>query len=167
MQKPTVLVTGSTGFLGLHLVAGLYEAGYDVIEYKKGTNIYDACSKADSLVFCAGELDNEDLMWQTNAELPQEFLAMLSIHKHRAEFDSDKYFSGNKSGKFIYIGSSAIFERSDPITNDYSPYNPVTRYECTKAAACKILRAQGLLNKMDVCVIHPSTLYGPGDKSPN
>ncbi len=136
----TILLLGSSGFLGQHVATRLKAAGHDVWRFSRRTNqLGDNCvACCDLIINCAGNTENPDSMLEDNCVFARQVIMAARVFKKR----------------LIHVGS--ILEDIP----GYSLYKQ-TKIDATKAA---LEAANDLLEPVDVCVVKPATLYGAGDK---
>lgn len=148
-----ILLTGSTGFVGRHLLVRLQRDGHDIFRYRRddvflpGVNTH-----IDAIIHCAGEITDQSLMFESNVVLTQRLLT----------FARDR-----KISKFIQIGSSSEYGNMDAPRREDALCTPTDVYSATKLAAtnlCLGFAGQDFAGQgLDVCVARPFSLYGPGD----
>jgi len=127
-----ILITGSTGFVGSHLVSKL--KGHDLCLYKRG----DAFSGKPDLVYhLAAELHDVNKMYESNVLF------------------SEKLFHAFPKTKIIYVGSSGEYGITDKPRNEEDECKPVTLYALTKYMGTKIFQQ----NKENL-ILRPFLLYG-------
>ncbi|MBN2030921.1 NAD-dependent epimerase/dehydratase family protein [bacterium] len=171
-----VLVTGSNGFIGSHLVQRLVAEGITVrclvrktsdLRWLEGLDIelvygdlrdYDSLeevvSKVDTVFHCAsqtGYADNESY-YQTNVMGTVNLLKAIAYH--------NPYIK-----RFIYLSSQAASGPSydgHPISEADSP-DPITSYGASKLAAEEA--ALAFEPQIPVTVIRPPLVFGPRDKN--
>ena len=173
ITKQKILVTGGTGFIGRHLVEALIKRGYTVrclvrknsdlqhlnnlgVEFVYGdmrdkASLLNAVQDVTIVFHLAGIIGKwgvpEELYW--------------SIHVKGTELLLDSCIE-RMVKRFIYCSSAGVLGPiKKPLANEDYPYNPSNIYEKVKAEAEKmVLNCKG---KLDVTVIRPEFVYGPGD----
>ncbi len=67
--------------------------------------------------------------------------------------------------RFIQIGSSSEYGRTDSVRREDSVCIPSNVYEATKLAATALCQGYAARYDLDISVARPFSLYGPGDKA--
>jgi len=149
-EKPTLAITGGTGFVGRHLLRIAVEAGHPVralarapqapqpgITWVIGTLAApgDLCAGADTVIHIAGVI---------NARVPDEFLA------------------GNVAGtaSILAAASAAHVRRLVNVSSLAAREPALSLYGASKAAAEALVAA----SLLDHVTIRPPGVYGPGDR---
>lgn len=176
MSRKTVLVTGSTGFLGKNLLAALTQKNYSLkalvrktpqersekVNYQlfKGmTEVTDWSSyfdKVDVVVHCAARVH---ILSETE-ENPLEAFRNVNV---KASVAMAKAARNAGVKRFIYISSIGVNgaeTHESPFNNDTkaAPYSPYTQ---SKYEAEQKLLAIANESSMDIVVIRPPLIYGP------
>jgi nucleoside-diphosphate-sugar epimerase len=171
--KQTVLITGANGFVGSRLCRRLLDDGYRVIAgIRKGCDdslIYDLnlerrlgdINKPETLPDMVDDVDfiihNAGLV---KAKSKEQFAKVNQEGTRNLLVAAEK---NKKLKKFVYISSLAAVgpsKKGEPLNED-SPLNPITEYGRSKAAGEKETLA--FKDKINVVIIRPPAVYGPGD----
>jgi nucleoside-diphosphate-sugar epimerase len=181
-EKPKVLITGASGFIGSHLVSAALERGWEVHAGIRATSSRRALDD-DRVAFFPVDFDEleklkADLGHFTNSYGGFQYVIHnAGITKPR---DPEEFYRGNALftrdfattildsqpclRKFVYMSSIAALGPGDPdtfepITESMRP-DPITPYGLSK------LRAEEMLSGIEglpYILIRPSAVYGPGD----
>lgn len=170
-----VLITGSNGFVGSHIVGYLFERGYDVrclvrktsnclwLEDKPIQKVYgDICNmhlleneirNVDAIVHSAGILraNNREDYYRINREGTGNLI------------ESVKKFNPSLK-KFIYISSQAAMGPSidGTLKKTGEIENPVSDYGKSKLLG--EIETKKLSDKIPYTILRPASVYGPRDK---
>lgn len=159
-----VLVTGSSGFIGQHILATLNSNGINFIAFsrKNGDSYTDISSdwideeKIDVIIHLAGiahdvhNTNNEELYYEVNTQLTCDLF--------------DKFRTSNAS-TFIYLSSiKALADISDNLLTENLTPDPKSVYGKSKLAAEDYLLNHSLTRNKRIIILRPSMVYGPGNK---
>ena len=174
-----VLVTGGTGFTGLHLVRALAQRGDDVtvLDISDGDPADTAGLKDQGVHFIKGSVDDKDIL--SRAVSGQELIfhlasAFRDIHQgpplfQKIDVEGTRRLlsAAQKSGarRVVHCSTQGV-HGSLPVDlvpgNEDSQIAPIDYYCAAKVAAeavCDEFVAAG----MDIVNIRPTSIYGPGD----
>jgi nucleoside-diphosphate-sugar epimerase len=167
-----VLITGSTGFIGSHLVAALVEAGHDV--YCAVRNTRDSIGQLPASCVL---VSMDEIIAGRFPFAHGEALFHLAAIRHRWGVSQEEYFSANvglterllevsagRIDQFIYGSSIAVFgwPRKGPIDESY-PYAPINAYGLTKVRCEQLLLKWRKEATPKITIIRPSITYGRKD----
>jgi len=153
-----VLVTGATGFIGGHLVAGLARNGVDV----RPVGLADADlrdpGEALRLLDAVGPSTVVNLARPTHAGDSDEG------HAGHVEIAANLLAASHAAGvrRLIHLGSSTEYGSVDSPAGEDAPLRPTTPFGAAKAKASSlVLDADG--EGIRTVVLRPFSVYGPGD----
>lgn len=159
-----VLVTGSSGFIGQHMLTSLQNNFVQCVPFsrKNGYRYTDISidlinnGKIDVILHLAGlahdtnNVNNEKLYYEVNTELTKDLF--------------DKFIYSNAS-TFIYLSSiKALADMSDNLLTENLTPNPKSVYGKSKLAAENYLLNQSLTNNKRIIILRPAMVYGSGNK---
>lgn len=175
-----ILCTGTSGFVGAHLAKHLTDKGHNVIPVIRNkekiglqgnvlhinsidsvTNWGNLINGCEIVIHCAARAH---IMKDTSLDPLNEYLEVNTkgtINLARASANA-----GVK--RFIYISSIKVNGESTPNNQLFSPDDipyPLDDYGVSKAAAEEELLALSKETKMEVVIIRPPLIYGPGVKA--
>lgn len=142
-----VYITGSTGFVGKHLMM-LYP---DSLGHTRGDDIdhWLRRYKPDVIINCAAEIYESANMFEPNVVMTYRCL---------------EYVKKNPTVKMVQIGSSSEYGPKDRASSEEDRLDPIDFYQGTKAAATLMCRGLARQFDLQVCVARPYSVYGPGEK---
>ncbi len=169
------LVTGSTGFIGSHLVEKLLGRGYQVrCLIRKATKL--EYIKDLPVEFVQGDFDNVELL-RAAVEGVDYVFHVGGVTKSK---DKEGYFKGNYVTTKNLLAAAAKYNPgvkrftlvssltavgpgsgSEPV-DESTPYHPITTYGKSKMEAEKECLARA--SDIPITIIRPPAVYGPRDK---
>ncbi len=165
-----VLTTGGSGFAGKHVLRRLVKEGFDVINlvnktYSEVEGVKEIKIESYESGFFENILSGVDTVVHLAAALGFKKENYEYFYKTNVVFPGNLASAAAKSGvrKFIYISSAGVYGKGSkiPITEEFPP-SPVDKYEKTKFMGEKeVLK---LKDKLNVIIIRPGWIYGPGDR---
>ncbi len=176
-----VLVTGSEGFIGSHLVELLIEKGYEVkafvrynfkndwgwleyFPYKKDVEIYTGDIRDYDSVYDA--MKNVDIVFHLAAliGIPYSYISPLAYIKTNLEGTYNILESARKLKikRIVHTSTSEIYGTAQYVPIDEKhPYNPQSPYAASKAAADHLALSYYRSFELPVTIIRPFNTYGP------
>ncbi|HUU78028.1 MAG TPA: NAD-dependent epimerase/dehydratase family protein [candidate division Zixibacteria bacterium] len=169
-----VLVTGASGFLGVHLVKELVEKNYPVKALIRPSSRTNKLDKIPEISFFKGDLiDKKSLVG---------ILKDIDILFHNAsavgEWGSYRYFKKNNVGgtknllelvlnssveKIIYTSTADIYRNSNKPLTEETSLHPRGNYHKTKIEAEKLLDIYADKHGLNISKIRPPGILGPGN----
>ena len=163
-----VAITGGRGFIGSILVKHHLQHGDDVriltrkVGYqpddsstqleiyhadltKQSKVLNDFVDGVDVLYHCAGESNNEDLMYQTHVEGTKYLIAVAT----------------GKIGRWVQLSSVGVYgQQFKGSVREDSELKPVGTYETTKMLSEQLVMDAGNEKSFSWIILRPSTVYG-------
>ncbi|MAU12324.1 MAG: oxidoreductase [Anaerolineaceae bacterium] len=176
MESKTILVTGGTGFTGSHLVRRLIKDGHTVrvVDNQKGY-FYDeiAALGADITI---GSVTDKDLMFKLveGVDIVQHMAAAF----RRVDLPKSVYWDVNVNGtkylleaaeqfgveRFVYTSTCGVHgDVENPPAAETAPIAPADYYQYTKWEGEKVAHEFMERGKLDIAILRPAAIYGPGD----
>lgn len=171
-----ILITGATGFIGLHLVEQLCGSQHEIvcavragsktdvlenykevriekIDFENQQELRDICEGVEVVFHLAGQMGGfgvpYEKFYKTNCELTKR-LVIIAAER------------GVK--QFIYCSTPGVLGFGKRLAEEKEPYNPRNPYEKTKVLAEKTVKKFcGSTGSMKYTIVRPDFVYGPGD----
>lgn len=145
-----IAITGSTGFIGSNLVK--FYNQHEIIPLKREDNIADILfsSSPDLIINCAAEIYNHNFMYASNVELTKSLLDYIRV---------------SNLTSMVQVGSSSEYGQVNGASNELCPITPTNLYAATKGMATLMCQAYAHEYNLDVVIVRPYSVYGPGEKS--
>jgi len=176
-----ICITGATGFIGKRLVSRLLAAGNEVRYLTRNNkqplsgaraflaDVNDSINKltpffknVDVVYHCAGEVENESLMYQTHVDGTHNLLAAL---KNANELTSNPVHWIQLSSCGAY-GQAANAVGEERHVDEAAPDSPVGVYETSKAESdALIVEASTQYDWFKYTIFRPSIVFGVGMRS--
>ena len=174
-EKRKIAVTGATGFLGSHLCERFIADGDDtyvlVRDIKKSASYEGRAAKV-----VVGDVADENTMadLMKGADIAVHLVSNFrvasgspeSYQKINVEGTKNALNSARSAGvkRFVYCSTIGVHGnvKESPATED-SPYNPGDLYQETKTEAEKFCLDEAKKEGMEIVVVRPTSMYGPGD----
>jgi nucleoside-diphosphate-sugar epimerase len=151
--RPTLAITGATGFVGSRLVAIAREAGHEVRALTRGPRPAEP-----GLAWIEGNLDRAEAL----AELAEGADAAIHVAGLINAPDRDAFDAVNVAGTthMIDAARSAGVKRFIHISSLAAREADLSDYGGSKARSEQVVAASGL----DWTILRPPAVYGPGDR---
>jgi len=166
-----VLVTGASGFLGRHIVCYFTGIGIDVIA---------GVRRPDASEVPAVRLDLADVASIESAIAATRVTHIINCAAYGVEQSLQNYsdaFSVNVKGcfdlmkaaaragasRFVQVGSCSEYANSDRPIPETAPPQPQNLYAVCKAVASTMVLDLGPALGLDVVVVRPFSMWGPGE----
>ena len=178
-----ILVTGSNGFIGSHIVETLAGKGHQVVCLVRRTSncqslecLKTATSRSIGIEKRIGDVTHP----KTLCDAVKGVDAVIHTAGILRTFNTEYYYHVNRDGtrnlaeaileynprlkKLVYISSQAAMGPSPELRPKQmgEPENPVSDYGMSKLAGEKELEI--LMNKVPYTILRPAAVYGPRDK---
>lgn len=174
MTGQRVAVTGATGFLGSHLVCALTGLGYRVHALARNADKAKRLPSVDRLVI--GEITDPSALarladgcegfvhlvsnFRTASDPPERYRA-TNVEGTRAALDAARAAGVRR---FVHCSTIGVHGhvRVGP-ADESSPFAPGDLYQETKLQAECLCRAEMTRPGMEIVIVRPTSIYGPGD----
>lgn len=171
-NKPIVAVTGGSGFTGGALVRHLLAEGYPVRAlYRNAAKI----APTDGLTIIEGELNDDATLdaLVAGADTVMHIAAMYRSDGLPSEYMQINYeatlqllAAAKRAGarRFIYTSTIGVHGSvKDTPSDENAPFMPMDVYQESKLKAELAVREEGKKGEIEIVVIRPCGIYGPGD----
>ncbi|WP_276359539.1 NAD-dependent epimerase/dehydratase family protein [Daejeonella sp. H1SJ63] len=155
----TVVITGSTGFVGKNLIHYLQGSTINYVPLTRdelGSGAFSKIDQSDSIIHLAGKAHALEKVSDPTPyyEINFEFTRRL--------FDA---FLVSDVKKFIYVSSvKAVADQVDGVLSESDFPNPNTHYGKSKLMAEEYIRNQPLPEDKSYYILRPCMIHGPGNK---
>lgn len=171
-----ILITGSAGFIGQHLVAQLKTQGnhnltlIDIEEnQKKENNIMKIRSSFGETHLLDSVLPNQDIVFHLAAVLGVDYAVKNNEQLRKTNLTDTKLLIDKAEehgvGKFIFSSSSEVYGNSPAIpfkeTGDISPVSDYGRF---KIEIEEYLEQKAVANTLHSTIVRFFNVYGPGQR---
>jgi nucleoside-diphosphate-sugar epimerase len=169
-----VLVTGTTGFTGGHLARTLASRGYQVRAFQRHASQTPDMPAMDVAI---GDLRDPAALAKAVANV--EVVYHIAAIYRQAGVPRDVYRAVNATavGQIVEAAAAAGVRRvvhcstvgvhgniEHPPANEDAPLKPGDVYQDTKLEGERLAREAGARRGIEVTVVRPSGIYGPGDR---
>ncbi len=188
MNKKTILVTGSAGFIGYHLSKKLLDEGFAVVGIDNLNDYYDVRLKLDRLEqlkpyedynFFKIDISDKALLEKVFADVRPDIVVNLAAQAgvRYSITNPDAYISSNLVGFFnvleccrhnmvehlVYASSSSVYgsNKKVPYSVEDRVDNPVSLYAATKKSNELMAHAYSKLYGIPATGLRFFTVYGP------
>jgi len=151
-----VLVTGTRGFVGRHLVPELRAAGHTVLEW---THEQGDITRA---AFSAGA--RHVILLAARTFVPESWQSPAGFYEVNVMGTVNVLEYCRREGAALTLVSSYVYGTPErlPINEDH-PVKAFTPYGHTKLMAEEVARSYSALHGVPVTIVRPFNLYGPGN----
>ncbi len=171
-----VLVTGGTGFTGSNLVKKLLSSGFEVRAIARDPNKAAVLGEDKRLEIVYGNLKDKDFI--DSAVKGTERVFHIAALFREAKYPDSEYWKVNvdatkdlldaslkhQVSKFVHCSTIGVLgDIKKAPADELSPYNPGDIYQLTKMEGEKMALMYFSEKGLDVSVIRPCAIYGPGD----
>lgn len=179
MKTISVLVTGANGFVGKSLCAELFRQGFAIRTVVRSLNNH--ADVAEQVIVSSMDAETDWAVVIKDIDVVIHLAARVHIMNDKAENALAEFRQINVDGtlaltaqaamagvkRFIYISSIKVngeFTKKQPFTEGDLP-NPQDPYAISKFEAEKALRQIEKETGMEVVILRPPLIYGPGVKA--
>ena len=174
-------VTGSTGFLGIHLLQELSREGWEVVAFHRPTSDLSDLRGLPGVTFAVGDVRDDDSVLRAMPEgVDAVFHAAASVGFLRPGDERQQYeinVAGTRHVAAAALGKRArrFIHTSSVLTYDFDDGGRVTEGSpATKRTGCAYIHSKHLADLeteravrqgLDAVFVHPSAIFGAYDKA--
>jgi len=170
-----VLITGATGFLGMHVASACAAEGATVTAIRRTPDREPVLPLPEIAWLIADLTDAESIVAAVHAAEPDIVLHLAAYGARGVERDEARMFAVNVTGtmhllralspsmRLVMAGTSAEYGNLAGPAREDQACHPVTPYASTKHAAVVMVQAQARLHQRPLFVLRPYGPFGPGD----
>ncbi|MFX0199579.1 MAG: NAD-dependent epimerase/dehydratase family protein [Candidatus Hodarchaeota archaeon] len=167
-----ILVCGSSGFIGKHLVKLLAEHGHKVM----GLDLNRPCDESGLIDFHQGDIRIRSDVKRTIGGI--DYVINLAAKHHDFGISKEEYYETNEAGsrclleclaesrvrKYIFLSSVAVYGNCRGEIDETTIPAPIGHYGASKLAAEKLARKwQEEVPSREVLIIRPPVVFGEGN----
>lgn len=170
-----VVVTGGTGFTGSHLTRRMLDRGYDVTVLDNQKGLFDDEFKARGAKIIYGTVTDDKVL--DEALEGAEVVHHLAAAFRKVNMANKVYSEVNQGGmrklletaqkkgvrKVVYCSTQGVHGNiENPPGDENSPIKPEDYYQFSKHQG-ELVAQEFMKEGMDITILRPTALYGPGD----
>jgi nucleoside-diphosphate-sugar epimerase len=166
-----IVVTGACGFIGSHLSRALRMQGHEVIT----TDLYEDPGPNHVAADVRNAVDLDQVV-QSGTDIVVHLAAVAGVAPSLA--DPARYMSHNVEGtlqvllaceragvsRLVLASSSSVYGNCDHPVRENHPLQPLSPYAASKVAAEALALSWARRDLLEVVVVRPFTVYGPGQR---
>ena len=174
-KKFRILITGSTGFIGIHLTKKLNELGHNLKLLVRETSDTTPFNDLKNIEYIIGDVQDIDSIYKAlnNIDVIYHLAAYTGIWAKNKKIYHDINVKGTENitkaaiekGKtLLYVSSFTALGPTplEPVDETYEKETFCMMYEESKCQAKRLVK--GLINDgLDALIFYPGIVYGPGD----
>jgi dTDP-glucose 4,6-dehydratase len=175
-----ILITGGTGFQGSNLSKSLLEDGHDVVilnlnSEKNETNVKRFGLEKAKIIW--GSINDIFTVKESMRDVDLVVHTAAKIHVDDSIKNPNDYFETNVMGTnnvlevarqldvpVMHISTCEVYGFQDDDLLETSPLMPRSPYAASKAGADRMAYSYYTTYDMNVCIIRPFNVFGPGQK---
>ena len=172
----SILVTGATGFTGGHLASSLRTRGYQVRVLVRDADRARQLERAGMEVVVGDLRDAQalasavagvDVVYNIAAIYRQAGVTTATYRAVNATAVGEIIDAASRAGVKRVVHCSTVGVHGDikhPPANEDAPLSPGDVYQTTKLEGEQLARDAGRRTGLEVTIVRPSGIYGPGDR---
>lgn len=178
-MKKSVLITGSSGFIGKHLISTLLKLNYKLICIDLNHDTEFIANYGASLKYYNGNIQNSEFIEEVFLKHSPDYIVHLAGLKNRTnskdEFNismNDNYYgtlnilnaaeNTQNLKRIVLMGTAEEYGNLEDIYIESGKTEPVSAYGLSKLSATLLGMVFNKQYGLPVVVLRPSIAYGPG-----
>lgn len=175
-MKKTLLITGSTGFIGKHILKQFensYADMYDIVLLSSISNDLFKTVLHNDYTFSKNDfykmgINHIDIILHIGAFTPKSGIEANDIEKSNSNIFSTKYLLNNlpnTPSQFIFLSTIDVYGKIDTVINEGSQVNPLTMYGWSKLYCEKMIESWASENNVIIQILRVGHIYGQGEEA--
>lgn len=160
MMRPTIAVTGATGFIGGRVVRALLDFGYDVRALARRAPVGEPAAEMKSVSWVSGSLDDRTAV----TALVKNAVAVVHCAGVVKALNRDAFLVANRAGTRLLaeITAAAPVPPRFILISSLAAREPhLSAYAASKRGGEQAVRA--FQSSLPAVILRPPAVYGPGD----
>jgi len=171
-----LLVVGSAGFIGQHVVKKALKIGFNITALSK--NDCNAIDKLDGVTYLSADIRHKESLMARLEGKVFDYVINLGGYVDHANYSKggsdvyDVHFNGVRNlvdcidkfkiKGFVQIGSSDEYGNNSAPQSETQREAPISPYSCAKVASTYFLQTLYKTEKFPAVILRPFLVYGPG-----
>lgn len=175
-MKKILLITGSTGFIGKHILKHLennYADMYDIVLLSSISHDFFKTVLHNDYTFSKNDfykigINHIDIILHIGAFIPKSGTEANDIEKSNSNVFSTKYLLDNlpnTPSQFIFLSTIDVYGKIDTIISEKSQVSPLTMYGWSKLYCEKMLESWALEHNVTIQILRVGHIYGQGEEA--
>jgi nucleoside-diphosphate-sugar epimerase len=168
------LVTGSTGFIGKHLVKALHDRGRQIkclvrktsrVNFLEQLGVELAYGDMNDIISLNKALQDVDIIYHAAGEVfatKEENYYQVNVAGLKNLLEACSHASVKKLIHFSSSSATGPNPQKNVSVTEYSPCHPITPYGISKLDGEKIIQQLSEQYHLPIIIIRPPLVYGPG-----
>ena len=179
-KNKKILITGGTGFQGSNLSRKLLDSGFDVTilnTYSEKNELNIKRFNLQHATIIWGDINDKQMVEKATRDVELIIHTAAKIHVDDSIKNPTEYFRTNVMGTnnilevarefdipVLHISTCEVYGFIDEDLYETSPLMPRSPYAASKAAADRMAYSYYTTYGMNICIVRPFNVYGPGQK---
>lgn len=175
-MKKILLITGSTGFIGKHILKHLennYADMCDIVLLSSISHDFFKTILHNDYTFTKNDfykmgINHVDIVLHIGAFTPKSGTEANDIEKSNSNIFSTKYLLDNLPNlpsQFIFLSTLDVYGRIDTVISEESQVNPLTMYGWSKLYCEKMIESWASEHNVTIQILRVGHIYGKGEEA--